>query len=525
MTVILERRESESLWGRFCNWITSTENRLYIGWFGVLMIPTLLTATSVFIIAFIAAPPVDIDGIREPISGSLLYGNNIISGAIIPTSAAIVLADHIVLQRAICPLGFPTEEKDAIQIKLNYDDEDQLIYFYTGDKFHREGIINNSGKVHCLYLPDPNYALLGAFIYINIVYISKNVSIYDSKMNQVSLGTPMMGRGKATVPILFNGNIYLFGIRDDSAFNGLSVKVDTPWAVSFDPFMNSWSDLSAPDEITQHSGIRAKKRSDNVKDKIEISEVANKLPRILKPDNGISFSPLFGEAAVIDSITFYHCEGFICACDLATREYCPICNLELQLNHDLAMEEYWRICNYVFQLNCESEKMRVLVYGGDRKLCMIWSDYYSNANCPNWIHIHCLKLQIYKAPDVEGSSAFTLAKEDYNIFKVDDECLIDCFAVKDSEGSMKVHWEKMGDDARKKYAHRLLYQKELARLEQQKRDLKQQNHGCQRGIIHLGVKLLRIVFPRAFSELIVSLSFSAYHCYMLLFWFLIKHSI
>jgi hypothetical protein len=31
------------------------------------MIPTLLNATSVFIIAFIAAPPVDIDGIRaEP---------------------------------------------------------------------------------------------------------------------------------------------------------------------------------------------------------------------------------------------------------------------------------------------------------------------------------------------------------------------------------------------------------------------------------------------------------------------------
>ncbi|RYR49286.1 hypothetical protein Ahy_A07g035707 [Arachis hypogaea] len=91
MTAILERRESESLWGRFCNWITSTENRLYIGWFGVLMIPTLLTATFVFIIAFIAAPPVDIDGIREPVSGSLLYGNNIISGAIIPTSAAIGL--------------------------------------------------------------------------------------------------------------------------------------------------------------------------------------------------------------------------------------------------------------------------------------------------------------------------------------------------------------------------------------------------------------------------------------------------
>ncbi|KAH1113904.1 hypothetical protein J1N35_007282 [Gossypium stocksii] len=91
MTAILERCESESLWGRFCNWITSTKNCLYIRWFGVLMIPTLLTATSVFIIAFITAPLIDIDGIRELVFGSLLYGNNIISGAIIPTSTAIGL--------------------------------------------------------------------------------------------------------------------------------------------------------------------------------------------------------------------------------------------------------------------------------------------------------------------------------------------------------------------------------------------------------------------------------------------------
>ncbi|KAL5643357.1 hypothetical protein ACJX0J_000002, partial [Zea mays] len=82
MTAILERRESTSLWGRFCNWITSTENRLYIGWFGVLMIPTLLTATSVFIIAFIAAPP--------PVSGSLLLETILFSGAIIPYFSASV---------------------------------------------------------------------------------------------------------------------------------------------------------------------------------------------------------------------------------------------------------------------------------------------------------------------------------------------------------------------------------------------------------------------------------------------------
>jgi photosystem II P680 reaction center D1 protein len=72
-------------------WVTSTNNRFYVGWFGVLMIPTLLVATICFILAFIAAPPVDIDGIREPISGSLLDGNNIITASIVPSSNAIGL--------------------------------------------------------------------------------------------------------------------------------------------------------------------------------------------------------------------------------------------------------------------------------------------------------------------------------------------------------------------------------------------------------------------------------------------------
>ena len=73
-------------WPEFCEWVTSTNNRLYVGWFGVLMIPALLTAATCFILAFIAAPPVDIDGIREPVAGSFLYGNNIISGAVVPVS-------------------------------------------------------------------------------------------------------------------------------------------------------------------------------------------------------------------------------------------------------------------------------------------------------------------------------------------------------------------------------------------------------------------------------------------------------
>jgi len=80
-----------SSWQSFCQWVTDTNNRIYIGWFGVLMIPCLLAATTCFIVAFIAAPPVDIDGIREPVAGSLLYGNNIISGAVVPSSNAIGL--------------------------------------------------------------------------------------------------------------------------------------------------------------------------------------------------------------------------------------------------------------------------------------------------------------------------------------------------------------------------------------------------------------------------------------------------
>jgi photosystem II P680 reaction center D1 protein len=92
MTATIATRQSgENLWERYLSWVTSTNNRLYVGHFGTIMIPTLLAATICFIIAFVGAPPVDIDGIREPVSGSLMYGNNIISGAVVPSSNAIGL--------------------------------------------------------------------------------------------------------------------------------------------------------------------------------------------------------------------------------------------------------------------------------------------------------------------------------------------------------------------------------------------------------------------------------------------------
>jgi photosystem II P680 reaction center D1 protein len=95
MTTLIERRREfdlfRDLWNPICEWITSTENRLYIGWFGLLMIPTVLTAATCFVLAFIAAPGVDMEGIRVPVMGSLLDGNNLITAAIVPTSAAIGL--------------------------------------------------------------------------------------------------------------------------------------------------------------------------------------------------------------------------------------------------------------------------------------------------------------------------------------------------------------------------------------------------------------------------------------------------
>jgi photosystem II P680 reaction center D1 protein len=100
MTASIATRSVSNPWQQFCEWVTSTNNRLYVGWFGVLMIPTLLAATICFIIAFVGAPPVDIDGIREPVAGSLMYGNNIISGAVVPSSNAIGLHFYAIWEAA-----------------------------------------------------------------------------------------------------------------------------------------------------------------------------------------------------------------------------------------------------------------------------------------------------------------------------------------------------------------------------------------------------------------------------------------
>jgi photosystem II P680 reaction center D1 protein len=118
MTATIATRQTSNPWEQFCQWVTSTNNRWYVGWFGVLLIPTVLTATICFILAFIAAPPTDIDGIREAVAGSLMYGNNIISASVIPSSNAIGL--HL----------YPIWEAQSLEEWLYNGGEYQLIVFH-----------------------------------------------------------------------------------------------------------------------------------------------------------------------------------------------------------------------------------------------------------------------------------------------------------------------------------------------------------------------------------------------------------
>lgn len=73
------------------DWITSTSNRFYVGWFGTLFIPTALASLVAFVLAILFSPVVDLDGTREPVAGSLFDGNNIITAAVVPSSNAIGL--------------------------------------------------------------------------------------------------------------------------------------------------------------------------------------------------------------------------------------------------------------------------------------------------------------------------------------------------------------------------------------------------------------------------------------------------
>jgi len=55
------------------------------------MIPTLSTAAIVFLLAFVAAPSVDVNGAGDYLAGALFSGNNLMTAAVVPTSPAVGL--------------------------------------------------------------------------------------------------------------------------------------------------------------------------------------------------------------------------------------------------------------------------------------------------------------------------------------------------------------------------------------------------------------------------------------------------
>ena len=109
-----------SSWQAFCEWVTSTNNRLYVGWFGVLMIPTLLAATICFVIAFVAAPPVDIDGIREPVAGSLITAttSSLYCGSSITPSACTSTPSAAASSMSSCTTAAPSSWLFSILIGI-----------------------------------------------------------------------------------------------------------------------------------------------------------------------------------------------------------------------------------------------------------------------------------------------------------------------------------------------------------------------------------------------------------------------
>ena len=92
---------NSSFWGTFYRFILSISNRIFISWFGILMFPLLSVASIFYILGFLCAPTVDIDGIREPVAGPLLYCNNIISVSIISSSNAIGVHFYFIWKLAI----------------------------------------------------------------------------------------------------------------------------------------------------------------------------------------------------------------------------------------------------------------------------------------------------------------------------------------------------------------------------------------------------------------------------------------
>jgi photosystem II P680 reaction center D1 protein len=48
MTATIAQQRSTNTWNQFCEWVTSTNNRLYVGWFGAISVTGLHLPIIVF---------------------------------------------------------------------------------------------------------------------------------------------------------------------------------------------------------------------------------------------------------------------------------------------------------------------------------------------------------------------------------------------------------------------------------------------------------------------------------------------
>ena len=117
MTAIISQRQSQSTWEEFCRWVTSTNNRLYVGWFGI-PDPYMLAATICFITAFIAAPPVDIDKLENQLPAPLCMATTSFQA---PSCSAAMPSDYTSTQFGKLLLlmnGYITEVRSSRCIPL-----------------------------------------------------------------------------------------------------------------------------------------------------------------------------------------------------------------------------------------------------------------------------------------------------------------------------------------------------------------------------------------------------------------------
>ena len=86
MTTTLQQRSGASSWQAFCGVGHLHQQPPLCGLVRCADDPHTAGCHHLLHRRFRRRSPVDIDGIREPVAGSLIYGNNIISGAVVPSS-------------------------------------------------------------------------------------------------------------------------------------------------------------------------------------------------------------------------------------------------------------------------------------------------------------------------------------------------------------------------------------------------------------------------------------------------------